>query len=156
MSADSQVEVIQKPEETVLMIGTLLNEDTVLPGLIQHPRLIVDFQNLKHVNSFGIKKWCQWMKQHNTVRTIILDHCPYIFSRSFPIVVGMVGGNTRVRSLYVPYFSEKTNERKDILYKHGEHFDDKGPKSVTPPVDRDGKPMVLDVEEDQYFRFVKK
>ncbi len=143
-------------KEVLILISGILNQDIEIPIILDCQKLTVDFLNLTHINSNGISKWCSWIRLHKGVQAVYLENCPYIFVRSFSMIIGMIGGNTVVKSFFVPYFSSPTGERKNVLFTFGVHFDSNGLKKMPYILDDKGNTMELDVLKDKYFSFLKK
>lgn len=139
--------------QLTLKVGPHLTQDTVLPE-ISHSKIIVDFSGLTHVNSMGIKKWCEWLLGHQQAQQIWLVQVPYVLGRHLSIVKGMIEKNVWIRSIYVPYFSEKLNARMDKLFMHGVQYDDSRVILIPEVLDTENNYMEVDIRIDTYFIFL--
>jgi len=136
-----------------LKVGPHLTQDTVLRE-ISHSKMIVDFSGLTHVNSMGIKKWCEWLIRHQQAKQIWLVQVPYVLGRHLSVVKGMIEKNVWIRSIYVPYFSEELKIRMDTLFVHGVHFDDNRVIMIPEVLDTENNDMEVDIRIDTYFMFL--
>lgn len=73
--------------------------------------------------------------------------------RNLGLVKGLLNANTKVVSFYIPFYSEKTGERADLLVRDGRDFSAGRKPKFNPPNDRNGEPMEMDVLDD-YFAFL--
>jgi hypothetical protein len=122
---------------------------------VSQSKIIVDLGTLTHVNSMGIKKWCEWLSAHQKVKQIWLIHVPYVFGRHLSVVKGMVEKNVWIRSIYVPFYSEKLKIREDSLFVHGVHYDDSRIIMMPEILDSEKNFMEIDIRVDTYFMFLK-
>ena len=137
-----------------IQVSPKLTEESVLPSLTQS-KTIVDLSALTHVNSMGIKKWCQWLTLHQETKQIWLVSVPYVLGRHLSIVKGMIEKNVWVRSIYVPFYSEKLKSRVDSLFVHGTHYDDNSVILMPEVLDAESHYMEVDIRIDTYFMFLK-
>jgi hypothetical protein len=61
-----------------------------------------------------------------------------------------------VASFYVPYYSEETDERKDVLFMLGKEYTLDGNLKMPSIKDSKGNEMEIDVNQKTYFSFIKK
>lgn len=131
------------------------DETAVLPKIDLAPVIVVCLRNVVRLNSLGTRTWCDWVREVPASVQIHVENCPFTFVNAFNDVFGSHPRNLVVQSFFVPFVSEATGERRDILFQRGDHFDDDG--NVRPPrvLDSLQRPMEMDVLPD-YFGFLKR
>ncbi len=115
----------------------------------------IDLAQIEGLSSYGVRSWCQWIKQIDPFTKIVLENCPTIFVKSFNSVEGFFTRNMVVRSFYVPYYSPVDDSRADVLYKAEENFNASG-ITKHPKVFNDAR---VELELDtlpNYFNFLDK
>ncbi len=117
--------------------------------------LIINLDNLKMINSLGIREWIKFINSASSTK-VEISHCPKIFIDQVNMVQGFITSNCEIISFYVPYFNEDENLEKNILFKKGVHFGS-GNLNVEPVIKtEDNIELELDVVEQKYFKFLKK
>lgn len=124
-------------------------------NLSAYKKIDLDLSNIKSINSCGIREWILWMATTKNA-SVVFNECPKIIVDQINMVQGFLPANGRVQSFYVPYYSEESDEEKNILFTHGKEFDDTSVKAPTDVVCSKGTPMEMDVLEARYFKFIKK
>lgn len=126
-----------------------------LHNLKTGPELIINLDNVKMINSLGIREWIKFMGVLTTTK-IEFVKCPKIFIDQVNMVQGFITPNCKIKSFYVPYFNEDTNMEKNVLYSYGKEFGDGGMLKVQGSMKaEDGTELELDVVEQKYFKFLK-
>jgi hypothetical protein len=140
----------------VCLSGFLDEEVNFSECFCESPQQIeVDFSKLKSINSCGIRGWILWLRQYSNCKIIYIN-CPKIIIDQINMVDGFLPKNVVINSFYVPYYSEISDSKKDILFTYGKEFSE---NKVTPPneiVDELGNPMEMDVLVKKYFKFLMK
>lgn len=116
----------------------------------------LNLSGLKSINSCGIREWIVWMGTAKGATSVVFHECPKIIVDQINMVQGFLPANGRVQSFYVPYYSEESDEEKNVLFTQGKEYDDSG---VRPPAEvlcSKGTAMEMDVLEARYFKFIKK
>ncbi|MGE0633734.1 MAG: hypothetical protein AB7O96_15075 [Pseudobdellovibrionaceae bacterium] len=124
-------------------------------NLTPYKKIDLDLSGIKSINSCGIREWILWMSTAKDA-SVVFNECPKIIVDQINMVQGFLPANGRVQSFQVPYYSEESDEEKNILFTFGKEFDDTG---VHPPANiqcSKGTPMEMDVLEARYFKFIKK
>ncbi len=142
--------------ETLIALEGALDEQAELSKVQPCPLLKIDLEKLVYINSIGIRKWIRWMQDVATLPQIEILHCPVIFVKNLSSIRGMVGANTRVESFYVPYYSEASGERRNVLFRRGIEFLDDGTIKVADTLTLENEVLEIDVVEDIYFSFLRK
>jgi len=138
---------------TLLTLSGVLGEDAELPELGMKIPIRINFKNLTRINSRGVKKWYLWIHRFKTPAKVYLEDCPPNLINCFNMVKGSLTEFTQIDSFYVPCYSSKTGERKDVLLIRGKHFSN---TSVTVPEQKDSKGGVMELDvHDSYFSFLK-
>lgn len=117
--------------------------------------IVIDLDQIKLINSLGIREWIKFVNHLSQAKTIEFVKCPKIFIDQVNMVQGFIGSNCKVMSFYVPYFNEDNDVEKNILFTFGQEYGD-GFLNVEPEIKLpDGTQMEIDVVEQKYFKFLK-
>ncbi|MFN7903925.1 MAG: hypothetical protein ACK5P5_01965 [Pseudobdellovibrionaceae bacterium] len=122
-------------------------------SIAQASDLLIDLQDLKSINSCGIREWIKWLGENSSGK-IQMQNCPKVIVDQINMVEGFLPKNGKVVSFYVPYFNEDSGSEKNVLFRHGTEFTEAG---VNPPAevkDEGGQAMEMDVIESKYFKFI--
>lgn len=142
--------------ENILELSGDLDEHCQIPTFKENKNIRIKLGKVTSVNSYGVKIWCQWINSHKEWGAILLEECPFVFVKNFHSVRGFLTPNVTVLSFYVPYFSDETDERKDVLFIRERDFTKDGFIRFPEVTDAKGIKMELDVIESSYFAFLKK
>lgn len=142
--------------ENILELSGDLDEHAQIPTFKENKNIRINLGKVTSVNSYGVKIWCQWMNAHKDWGAVILEECPFVFVKNFHSVRGFLASNVTVLSFYVPYYSDETQERKDLLFMREREFTKDGFVKCPDVLDSKGMKMELDVIETSYFSFLKK
>lgn len=115
----------------------------------------IDLGQISGLTSYGVRTWCQWVKQIDPFVRISLHNCPTIFVKSFNSVEGFFTRNMDVKSFFVPYYSPHDDSRQDVLYVSGKNFMPNGEIKHPKVVDAQGRELEVDTLTN-YFRFLDK
>ena len=155
MSKKFEAIVKSTPEENIIELVGHLDETGSFPTFRDSKPIRLKCLGLKSINSFGVKIWCQWVKAHEG-SVVSLDHCPFVLVRHFKAVKNFLTPNMSVVSFYVPYVSDETSEKNDILYLREIDFTPSGKVTIKKVFDSNGNEMEIDVNEKSYFGFLIK
>lgn len=143
-------------EATIIHLSGALDEHAVMPTEVPAAGDVhVDMQELTYINSVGVRVWIRWITEVSKKNRVFLIRCPALVVKNFSSIRGMLNKNTIVQSFYVPYYDEKYNERKNVLFIRGKHFLDDGTLQMPVMKDGNGVEMEPDVIEQTYFSFLK-
>ena len=143
-------------------------------------RLEINFSKVSYINSAGIGIWVRWIddieKRAADGFEILLTECPRAIVSQLANVMGFLSKRAVVGSFFVPYFSEQTDECRDVLFRLGHEYRigktaarSTGLKSsveasafsnlssdFAPPrvIDSKGNVMAPDVDPSKYFAFL--
>ena len=124
--------------------------------------VVIDFNNVEHINSTGIKHWVQWINKVSgdfpNLKFSFLN-CPKPIVDQINMVDGFLPPKSVVRSFKVPYFCEVCDKDQICTFVLGREYDYRdGKLHLTIPdntCDRSDCEMEPDVVEQKYFRFLK-
>lgn len=150
------VQVSQQDNKLIATVTGYVNEYSKFPPLPVTDYVVIDLGGVKGLNSVGTRGWCTWLKEITHTTKIVLEKCPVIFVKSFNQVKHSYPDNAQVLSFVVPYFSDANDERKDIIFKFNENFDNNGPLKYPEVKDTTGAEMEMDVVPEVYFAFLKR
>ena len=75
------------------------------------------------------------------------------------MVAGLLPEHARVRSFFVPYYSEITGEEENTVFTAGINFylyEGQWKFSFPEIQDSKGNPMFIDIQPERYFKFLEK
>lgn len=151
-----QFTTTQENQKTVLTLNGQIDESfpQELHALKANGDMVIDLDQVKMINSLGIREWIKFMAAISTVK-IEFVKCPKIFIDQVNMVQGFITPNCKITSFYVPYFNEDSNAEKNVLYSLGKEFGE-GFLNVAGSVKgEDGTDLDIDVVEQKYFKFLK-
>lgn len=131
-----------------------LAEAAKMPLLETAPILKINLGKVTGLNSFGVRRWCQWVKPIPMTTKIFLTECPMVFVKTFNTVGGFLTANMEVTSFFVPFYSPVDEIRKDVLYTKGEHFTGLNLKHPT-ILGLNSTPLEIDAASN-YFKFLER
>jgi hypothetical protein len=141
-------------DTTFVDIGGSIDEKAQFGDLKVNSKVTVNLEKVAFINSVGTRAWCLWIQRFRAPIEVTLVRCPAILVKSFNSVKGFLTPQCQVQSFFVPFYSDETGERKDVLLVRGTHFS--GPTVQLPEVlDQSGRPMEMDVVPELYFTFLK-
>lgn len=152
-----ELKIDKNADAAKISIAGIIDEDVdftqySLGGIKQ---LEFDLNNVKSINSCGIREWIKWLGTNGTAKMTYVN-CPKIIVDQINMVDGFLPSNGKVLSFYVPYYNDDSGSEKNVLFKHGAEYTD---TTVTPPAkvsDDSGNAMEMDVIESKYFKFLNK
>ena len=117
----------------------------------------VDFElgQIKSINSCGIREWIKWISTAAGA-PVVYNECPKVIVDQINMVQGFLPSQGKVKSFYVPYFSEETESEKNILFREGAEYSESGIRPPAEVKDDKGHVMEMDVVEAKYFKFLQK
>ncbi|NQZ00305.1 MAG: hypothetical protein HRT45_06505 [Bdellovibrionales bacterium] len=149
----------QEGEAVTFVFEGSIDEDAVFSGLeaAGAQSVSLDLDNVKSINSCGIREWIKWVKTIPGESKITYKKCPKVIVDQINMVAGFLPDNAKVESFYVPYFSEDSGNEKMVLFEEGKDFN--GGEVTAPDEFTDeetGDEMEMDVIESKYFKFLNK
>jgi len=144
-----------RPNQNNMYVSGPLNEDSSFPSTTSDSAkpLHLHLDEVSSINSTGIRQWLIWVNSQPEA-TWKLWGCPSHFINQLNIIDGFVPAKTRVRSLYIPYFSDETEEEAIVLIDREAWEKDK--TTLKAPNGTAGRPMEPDIIEQRYFKFTTK
>lgn len=150
----------------VALAGTIdefANFGTIPSGEIS--QIYVDFENVKYINSTGIKNWILWIKEIQTKKKdseIFFSNCPGPIVDQMNVVKNFLPAGTVVKSFFVPFFCEICNLSNVYLYRLNSEYQKQsvaGPYVFKHPkvsCSSCRQPMTEDFLAEKYFSFLNK
>lgn len=121
--------------------------------------VVIDLENVKAINSVGIRSWLQWFQSFEGAEFTFLN-CPKSVVMQMNMVEGFLPSNSFVHSFKVPYYCESCDEEVDALFHFGKEVRvDGGSIHIdfnSSSLCSDGGSAELDASESKYFRFLLK
>lgn len=143
----------------VLQMSGSIDEDTVFPQLQQaSPKVVMDLENVKSINSCGIREWVKWVTPISSGSQIFFQRCPKVIVDQMNMVEGFLPQNAIVDSFYVPYFCDDNDLDKIVLVQRGNEFQHTGQGgeviNIPETINEEGNEYEIDVIESKYFKFL--
>lgn len=140
--------------------GILENDEKAFADLSipENMELHLHLGQLRGINSLGVRAFVNWSMTLKNPKIFIHD-APKCFVDQLNMISGFLPPQSRVRSFYVPYYSEGTGEEFPVLLSVGINFYlFEGQWKFTFPevMDSKGQPMAIDIQPERYFRFLEK
>ena len=121
----------------------------------------IDLGKISSINSVGIREWLDWIKPLSERLSIVLENCPKSMVLQFNMVEGFLPAKATVTSFQVPYFCDKCDIEKNILFTLGKDISVEGGNvkvALNPQAAVGCKEAECEVEMDvtpaKYFRFL--
>ena len=150
------------PDLLVALQGTI-DEDVVFPEVPagKFQKITLDLQNVKSINSVGIREWLNWITPLAQNADFLLDNAPKAMVLQFNMVEGFLPQRAQVRSFYVPFYSESADQEENVLFRVGNEVFLKDGAVQMKYDAKEAKPggvddMEMDVTEAKYFQFLKR
>jgi hypothetical protein len=141
-------------DTTYVDLSGPIDEMAVFGDVKLSSKMLVNLDDVNFFNSIGTRAWILWLQRFREPTVIMLVRCPVIMVKSFGTVKGILTDRCVVESFYVPFYSEETGERKDVLAVRGTHFIGTN-LSIPPVTDDKGNLLEMDVVPEMYFSFLK-
>jgi hypothetical protein len=153
-----------------LKINTRIDQDNLYVGFtgsidenfdyknLIHPNIKnyhIDFNELKMINSTGIREWIRFIEKLGTNIQLHYYNCPHVVIQQMNMVTGFLTKNAKVHSFYAPYYCEEADEEKQVLLDTKQIVNFKAPE-VKMTVDGQEVEMEFDGIEEQFFKFLKR
>ncbi len=151
------IKLVKDKDRTTLQLVGVIDEDVDFNkfNLSGYPSLEIDLSLVKGINSCGIREWIKWIRTAGDA-PITYVNCAKLIVDQINMVDGFLPATGKVRSFYVPYYSDKNGTEKSILFQYGTEFSENGLRPPDSVLDADGSPMEMDVIEAKYFKFISK
>jgi hypothetical protein len=115
--------------------------------------IIFNFRGVKKVQSCGVREWIKMVQTISGNAIITFVNCPKIIVDTINMVDGFLPDQAKVESLFIPFYSDITEEEKCLLYHT---------KAIatslyqTEVLDSEGNLMELNINEQKYFKFLRR
>lgn len=138
-------------------IGGAIDEDTDFSktDISAAQDIELHLANIKSINSCGIRDWMKWISTAPGA-VFTFTECPKVIVDQINMVQGFLPATGKVQSFYVPYYSEESEQEKNVLFNFGKEFTDQGLVGAPEVKDSTGAEMEMDVVESKYFKFLQK
>lgn len=150
----------------LLQISGAIDEDFAKPDLPQKTfsKVIFDLDKVDFINSLGIRNWVQWIREvEGTYKDtqFFFQNCPVCIVNQLNMLKGFLPSQSKVTSLYVPFFCEECESSEEPLLVLGGDIRVSGSSenfSITLPEVKCNcgaeNPMEVDIPPRKYFRFI--
>ncbi len=118
--------------------------------------IILDFQHLTKINSYGIKRFLLAINQKPESH-IIYKHCPVVLIDQLNFIPPLTRSNIKIESFYLPYYCEKCDNEKD-MYMETASFTNKMKEEINSlfKCEHCSEEMELCSDDSVYFNFLKR
>ncbi len=121
------------------------------PETITGKVVIMDFSQLKLINSLGVRNFIVFIKALSAEK-IIYRACSCLMVNQFNMVKNMVTERVIVESFYAPYYAPLSHEEMELLIYSNEVQSGLAPKRLHP---KTGEELEFDDLDERYFFFLK-
>lgn len=140
--------------------GVLENDEKALSALHipDAAEIHLHLGQLSRINSLGVRSFINWISPLANERIVIYD-APKCFIDQLNMVDGFLPSRARIRSFYVPYYSEETSEETQVLFSIGLNFylyEGHWKFSFPEIYDSRGNLMSVDIQPERYFKFLER
>lgn len=141
--------------ELHLFLSGPLNEDSLFTSASFEPTSMIHIHldELTSINSTGIRQWVIWVKDYPESEWQLWG-CPPHFINNLNMIDKFVPKKSKVKTFYLPFFSQETGEEIQILIER-ESWESQ-PNKIETPRDSSGNLMHPDIIEDRFFKFCHK
>ena len=126
--------------------------DPNLAKRVECQKVLVDLDQLKLINSSGVREWINFLDLLSE-KDIVYRKCPKIFIDQLNMVNGMLRDNISIESFYVPFYSEESDEEKDVLMNPSDIQDI---NNLPEQKDSQGNLLEFDDIPQKYFKFLNR
>lgn len=141
-----------------LWLSGEINEANDLPALPPNipGRLTIDLEGVTLVNSSGARNWVTWIQAIKTGKGIYLRKCSHSFIHQSNILVGFLGREARVESVFVVYHCAACSADRKSLVEIPPTARSPQDIQVSPtiPCPNCGAAMEMDAAPSRFFGFV--
>jgi ABC-type transporter Mla MlaB component len=131
-----------------------INEDLIVDELVDFKAEIikVDFQNVKMINSCGVREWIKLVEAlANQGSKVEYHNCPQIVIQQVNMVTGFIPDAGQVVTFYAPYFCDECEHEEKLLLTSTEL---EGRQAPEHKCGNCGATSEIDAMEDVYLNFI--
>lgn len=121
----------------------------------KYNEIIINFDSVKIINSCGIREWITFLDKLDQ-KSITYRQCPKIIVDQMSSINGFIPQNTKVESIYLPYYCEKCDIEASVLYKVSDICQNNDIHIPTQKCSECNSEMEFDEIKDIYFLFLKR
>lgn len=116
--------------------------------------IIVDLNELRTMNSVGIRVWKEWLGRTPPNRSLTFKNARRSVVVQMNSVMDFIPAHAKVESIYVPFYCETHDATEDVLYETG-RLEKTAPKIDKMSCGPDGCKPEPDVMWERYISFLK-
>ncbi|MBX3020905.1 MAG: hypothetical protein KF799_04450 [Bdellovibrionales bacterium] len=150
-----EFEVLEDGETIEYSLSGSLDEHAKLPDSRPAGKVVIRLGGVTSLNSQGTRLWIGWIQRFRSPIEVVLEDCPVLFVKNFKLVKGFLPEHFVVNSFVLPFYSERTRERRDVLMERGIHYGMNLKMKIPEQQDSAGNVMEVDVIESTYLGFLK-
>jgi len=150
-----EFELIETKEMIEYSFSGALDEHAKFPESRPVSKAIIRVGGITLLNSQGTRLWIGWIQRFRPPLQVHLEDCPVLFVKNFRLIKGFLPDHFVVNSFILPFYSEATRERRDVLLERGIHYGRGIKLNVPEQLDSQGGKMEIDVIESTYLSFLK-
>lgn len=140
-----------------LILAGAIDETFSLQSLEINPtkELIINTEGIKQITSNGVREWIKFISKIPNLKIDFIN-CTKPFIDQVNSVNGFCPKRARIKSFYAPYFSKDANMEKNFLFTYDKDYTEKSHNIPLEFKDENGEVLVLDINENKYFKFMKR
>lgn len=159
MSEALQINIENQGAIHIAQLKGMITEDSNLDALnqIQGNRLIIDLEGIERINSYGIRRWINCLKElMEKVDELVFVKCPPVIVEQFNMISNFGAGGV-VYSIFLPFYAEESDEEKMVMFEVY-HSAEEDPELIVSGI-KESDQSLADYEfndlEDEYFAFLE-
>ncbi len=146
-------------QDGTVRVAGYLDEEAQFPqlDLPSGQDVPIDMNDVKSVNSVGIRSWLSWITPLAEGRTFVFMNVPQPVVLQMNMIEGFLPKGSRVETFYAPVYSEEKDEESHLLLKVGQDVAvEGGAVKININIENamGGGDWELDVLEKSYFKFL--
>ncbi len=132
-----------------------IDENSTFPDIQSTKKSIIeiDLGGIKALNSLGIRSWIKWINGNSKV-DFVFENCPKVVVDHCNMISSFLPKKAKVKSFFVPYYSQESGEERNVLLRYGVDYDDKEVRTPKGIVDSLNNPMEIEFVESKYYKFL--
>lgn len=150
-----EFEIVETKETIEYSFSGSLDEHAKFPESRPVSKAVIRLGGITLINSQGTRLWIGWIQRFRPPIQVVLEDCPVLFVKNFKLIKGFLPEHFVVNSFVLPFYSEATRERRDVLLERGIHFGHNAKLNIPEQLDSSGNKMEVDVIENTYLSFLK-
>lgn len=147
----------QRDDFDLLVLSGVIDEEASFTKVDKKSEiLIMDLEGVEYINSCGIRDWIKWLEEEcSGYQEIIIEKCPHHIIEISNVVTSFFNDKFKVKSFYVPYYIEETDDVYNKLFERDKDFPT-GKLELPETIETPKGEAELDVIASKFLKFLTK